>query len=32
MLIIEPLIMGLVRSALTMRSIHISNGVPLPPV
>ncbi len=32
MLIIEPLIMGLVRTALTMRSIHISNDVPLPPV
>ncbi len=31
MLIIEPLIMGLVRSALTMRSIHLTNGVPLPP-
>lgn len=30
-LLIEPLIMGLVRTALTMRSIHISTGVPLPP-
>ena len=32
MLITEPLIMGLVRAALTMRSIHISNGLSLPPV
>lgn len=31
MLLLEPLIMGLVRTALTMRSIHISSGVPLPP-
>jgi hypothetical protein len=30
-LLLEPLLMGLVRSALVMRSIHISSGVPLPP-
>ncbi len=31
MLLVEPLIMGLVRTALVMRSIHISTAVPLPP-
>ena len=30
-LLLGPLLMGLVRSALVMRSIHISSGVPLPP-
>ena len=31
MLLLEPLVMTFVRSALTMRSIRISNGLPLPP-
>jgi DNA-binding transcriptional MerR regulator len=32
MLLMEPILMGLVRSALAMRSMHISSGTPLPPV
>ncbi|MBJ19356.1 MAG: MerR family transcriptional regulator [bacterium] len=31
-LILEPSMMSLVHSALAIRSVHISNGVPLPPV
>jgi hypothetical protein len=30
-LLIEPIIMALVRSALVMRSMHISGEIPLPP-